>query len=130
MQLHASNLFRLYAVSEKEDSGKHALEEFSANMSAFNEPTDSGDVDDALKDLATAQFGESGCQCFELMHGNVHTENGKIRIDDGDDRILVSDIYGKIDADPEVCRFFVITNSRRTDAVWIVAMPDSNVYSD
>jgi hypothetical protein len=64
------------------------------------------------------------------MHGDVNTENGKICIDDGDDRILVSDIYDKIDADPEVCRFFVITNSRRTDAAWIVAVPDGTVYSD
>ena len=129
MNLNANHLFRLYAVSEKEDSGKHTLEAFDVDVNAYNEAIDEGELDDNLRGLGDVLFGENGCHHFELVHGDVSTENGRICFDDGDDHIEVRDIYDKIDADPEECRFFVIVNASRTAYGWVVAVPQGTVYS-
>jgi len=130
MQVTASNLFRLYAVSEKEQDGTHKLEAFDGDITAYNEVLEVEELDKTLPDLASVRLDGGGCQCFELVHGDVNSENGKIIIDDGDnDRIEVRDIYDKIDADPEECRFFILVNGNRTEYEWIIAVPQGTAHS-
>jgi len=131
MKLYAKEFIRLYAVSEREKSGRYALKEFGANLNAFNEAFDKEEFDETIRDLADTLWGESGCHDFyEITDDMMPDENGKLHIYDNDARFEFRDIVGKINADPERCRFFVMVNTDRTDLRWVVAVSEGTIYSD